>query len=394
MLRTALRRAGAAAPRSTQNRTLAAEASITIDFPGAYTAHLAEEPAATAQTSKSELLEYFKTMYTMRRMEITCDNEYKARTIRGFCHLYDGQEAIGAGVNAALSLEDSWITSYRCHCMALLRGGSVEGVLAELMGNKEGQTGGKGGSMHFYNKEHNFFGGQGIVGAQVPVGTGLAFANKYNTPLGEKMPVAIGCYGDGAANQGQIWESMNMAALWKLPMIFCIENNQYGMGTSTSRSSCNNDYYTMGNVIPGLKMDGMNVLSVREGVKFVKDYVSSGNGPMVVEMSTYRYHGHSMSDPGTTYRNRDEIAAMRQTSDPIEWVKNALLEHTDASADDLKKIEKEIRAEVAAACDRAKAGSPPDRIADMVGNIYLDGAGNDVPQPFIRMPDYAKSIRA
>ena len=212
MLRTAIRRASAAA-RPQARRALSAEASITVDFPGAYTAHLGDEPAATAETNKTELLEYFKTMYTMRRMEITCDNEYKARTIRGFCHLYDGQEAIGTGVQAALSPEDSWITSYRCHCIALARGGTVEGVLAELMGQSHGQTGGKGGSMHFYNKEHNFFGGQGIVGAQVPVGTGLAFANKYKTPLGEPMPVAIGCYGDGAANQGQIWEAANMAAL-------------------------------------------------------------------------------------------------------------------------------------------------------------------------------------
>jgi pyruvate dehydrogenase E1 component alpha subunit len=327
-------------------------------------------------------------------MEITCDNEYKARTIRGFCHLYDGQEAIGTGVNAALDLEDSWITSYRCHCIALARGGTVEGVLAELMGNSHGQTGGKGGSMHFYNKEHNFYGGQGIVGAQVPVGTGLAFANKYKTPLGEKMPVAIGCYGDGAANQGQIWEAANMAALWKLPMIFCIENNQYGMGTSISRSSCNNDYYTMGNVIPGLKMDGMNVLSVREGIKFVKDYVSSGNGPMFVEMSTYRYHGHSMSDPGTTYRNRDEIAAMRQTRDPIEFVKKLLLDHTDVAEEELKAIEKDIRAEVAAACERAKAGSPPDSIAELTNNIFLNPDGTNAPQEYIRMPDYTKSIRA
>ena len=251
MLRTVLRRAAAARPHA---RRMSAEASITIEFPGAFTAHLSEEPAAAAETTKTELLEYFRTMQTMRRMELMCDDQYKKREIRGFCHLYDGQEAVGTGIQAALSPEDSWITSYRCHCIALVRGGSVEGVLAELMGRSHGQTGGIGGSMHFYNKKENFFGGQGIVGAQVPVGTGLAFANKYKTPLGEPMPVAIGCYGDGAANQGQIWESMNMAALWKLPMIFCIENNQYGMGTSIARHSCNNDYYTMGNVIPGLKM--------------------------------------------------------------------------------------------------------------------------------------------
>mmetsp|Transcript_21072 Transcript_21072/g.59545 ORF Transcript_21072/g.59545 Transcript_21072/m.59545 type:complete len:391 (-) Transcript_21072:128-1300(-) len=390
MLRTAIRRAASARPA---RRTLS-EASITVDFPGAYTAHLGDEPAATAETNKTELLEYFKTMYTMRRMEITCDNEYKARTIRGFCHLYDGQEAIGTGVQAALSPEDSWITSYRCHCIALARGGTVEGVLAELMGQSHGQTGGKGGSMHFYNKEHNFFGGQGIVGAQVPVGTGLAFANKYKTPLGEPMPVAIGCYGDGAANQGQIWESMNMAALWKLPMIFCIENNQYGMGTSIARHSCNNDYYTMGNVIAGLKMDGMNVLSVREGMKHVRDYVSQGNGPMVVEMSTYRYHGHSMSDPGKIYRDGAEVKAMRENNDPIKNVRQLLLGHTDATEDELNTIEKNIRAEVEAARDRALAGSTPSSTDDLVRNIYLDEHGKDVPQSYIRLPDYEKSIRA
>merc|ERR1711977_786505 len=221
----------------------------------------------------------------------------------------------------------------------------------------------------------NFFGGQGIVGAQVPVGTGLAFANKYKTPMGKPMPVAIGCYGDGAANQGQIWESMNMAALWKLPMIFCIENNQYGMGTSIARHSCNNDYYTMGNVIPGLKMDGMNVLAVREGMKHVREYVSQGNGPMVVEMSTYRFHGHSMTDPGKTYRDRAEVAAMREKHDPNDFVKH-------------------LRAEVAAACDRAKAGSKPESTDDLVRNVYLDAEGNDVPQEYVRMPDYEKSIRA
>ena len=262
------------------------------------------------------------------------------------------------------------------------------------MGRSHGQTGGVGGSMHFYNKEHNFFGGQGIVGAQVRVGTGLAFANKYKTPLGEPMPVAIGCYGDGAANQGQIWESMNMAALWKLPMIFCIENNQYGMGTSIARHSCNNDYYTMGNVIPGLKMDGMNVLSVREGMKHVRDYVSQGNGPMVVEMSTYRYHGHSMSDPGKSYRDRDEVKAMRENNDPIQNMKNLLLEHTDATEDELEAIRKDVWAEVAAACERAKAGSEPSSTDDLVRNVYLDADGKDVPQSYIRMPDYEKSIRA
>jgi pyruvate dehydrogenase E1 component alpha subunit len=170
--------------------------------------------------SKDELWSMFELMYTMRRMEITCDNEYKARNIRGFCHLYDGQEAVATGIQYALTQDDSWITSYRCHCVALARGGSVRTVVGELFGVVDGSTKGKGGSMHFYNKKHNFFGGQGIVGAQVPVGAGLAFANKYNAGAGnspdDKMNVAIACYGDGAANQGQIWEAANMCSLWKL----------------------------------------------------------------------------------------------------------------------------------------------------------------------------------
>jgi pyruvate dehydrogenase E1 component alpha subunit len=173
-------------------------------------------PETKVEHSKEELVEMFELMYTMRRMEITCDNEYKARNIRGFCHLYDGQEAVATGINAALTKEDSWITSYRCHCVALARGGNVASVVGELFGNLGGYSRGKGGSMHFYNKEHNFYGGAGIVGAQVPVGAGLAFANKYKSKPGAKMNIAVACYGDGAANQGQIWEAANMATLWNL----------------------------------------------------------------------------------------------------------------------------------------------------------------------------------
>ena len=360
--------------------------AVTIEFPGAFETHRCDAPESKAETSKEELMSYLKLMYTMRRMEITCDNEYKSRAIRGFCHLYDGQEAIATGINAAFDINDSWITSYRCHCVMLARGGSVQGVLAELFGFKSGHTHGKGGSMHFYNKAGNYYGGQGIVGAQVPVGAGLAFANWYNTPPGEKMPVAIACYGDGAANQGQIWEAANMSALWKLPMIFCIENNQYGMGTSIARSSSNNDYYTMGNIIPGIKMDGMNVLAVREGMKMVKEHCASGNGPMYVEMNTYRYHGHSMSDPGTTYRNRDEINAMRSSRDPIENVKKMMIENSLATEDELKEFEKEIRKQVQADVKLAKAGEMPN-IEEMYSDIYVGS-----PPPFIRMPDYTKSI--
>jgi len=365
--------------------------TIKIEFPGAFVGHRCETPVAEAETNKDELMEYFRLMYTMRRMEITCDNEYKARNIRGFCHLYDGQEAIGMGIHSGLSLEDSWITSYRCHCIKLARGGTVESILAELMGKATGATGGKGGSMHFYSKKNNFFGGQGIVGAQVPVGAGLAFANKYKTPPGQPMPVAIACYGDGAANQGQIWESANMAALWKLPMLFGIENNQYGMGTSISRSSSNNEYYTMGNMIPGLKIDGMNVLSVREGVKFAKNFAATGNGPMYLEFSTYRYHGHSMSDPGTTYRNRDEISNVRATRDPIEHIKKLILDYTAVKDDELKAIEKDIRAEVAAACDRAKSAQPPP-LSELTKYVYLDENCKDVQPPYIRFATIDASV--
>jgi pyruvate dehydrogenase E1 component alpha subunit len=247
-----LRRSSLAARQVVARRCMSSEA--TFDLSGSFETYQLEEygsPSLSVSGTKEELMEMFETMYTMRRMEITCDNEYKARNIRGFCHLYDGQEAVATGIDAAFDPEDSWITSYRCHCVALIRGGSVEKVIGELLGVTDGYSKGKGGSMHFYNKKHNFFGGAGIVGAQVPVGTGLAFANKYNTPPGEKMPVAIACYGDGAANQGQVWEAANMASLWKLPMIFCIENNQYGMGTSIDRHSSHSDYYKMGNHIPG-----------------------------------------------------------------------------------------------------------------------------------------------
>lgn len=329
----------------------------------------------------------------MRRMEITNDTEYKARLIRGFCHLYDGQEAIVTGCEAAFAPEDSWITSYRCHCVALLRGATVEEIFAELFGFASGATKGKGGSMHFYSKKHNFFGGQGIVGAQVPVGAGLAFAAKYNTPPGQKMPMAMACYGDGAANQGQIWEAANMSKLWNLPMVFAIENNHYGMGTSTQRSSCNDLYYTMGGrTIPGIRMNGMNILAVKQGMAMVREHCSSGNGPMFVEFDTYRYHGHSMSDPGTTYRTREEVGGVRQARDPIEYVKKLLLDHNFSTADEIKQIEKDIRNSVQDSLTKAKDGKLPP--ADwLYEDIYASKDLKHDPQEYIRMPDYHKSIR-
>ena len=307
--------------------------------------------------------------------------------------MYDGQEAIATGMGAALKQEDAIITSYRCHAIALIKGVTVEQVFAELLGNVTGKSKGKGGSMHLYNKSHNFFGGAGIVGAQVPVGAGLAFAAKYKTPAGQPTPIALAMYGDGAANQGQVWEAANMCALWKLPCAFVIENNHYGMGTATNRSSCNEKYYTMGNVIPGIKVNGMNVLAVRQAFSFIREYMSSGKGPMFVELDTYRYHGHSMSDPGTTYRTRDEVGNVRTARDPIEYVKKLMIELEMATADELKTVEKEIRNYCQEALDRAKAAPLPPA-HELFEDIYADENGKNAPQEYIRMPDYTRSIFA
>jgi pyruvate dehydrogenase E1 component alpha subunit len=350
-------------------------------------------PSDSIEIDKDELVNMFELMYTMRRMEITCDNEYKARTIRGFCHLYDGQEAVATGIQYALENADSWITSYRCHCVALARGSKVSSIVGELFGVVDGHSKAKGGSMHMYSKENNFYGGAGIVGAQVPVGAGLAFANKYNQKPGEPMNVAIACYGDGAANQGQIWESANMSALWKLPMIFCIENNHYGMGTSIERHSSINDYYKMGNAIPGLRIDGMNVLAVKEGMRFAKEYCGAGNGPMYIEMMTYRYHGHSMSDPGTTYRNREEIEYTRSTRDPLEFVKKCLVDAEFMAPEEIKETEKRIRKEVQQQVKKAK-NSPRPGLEELPKHIYAADLTpeNQAYPDFIRMPDFAKSL--
>ncbi|CAI5747370.1 unnamed protein product [Peronospora destructor] len=393
-----LRRSTAALIRNATPTTRAfsgaanASSNVTFEFAAPYDLHHLEEgPPEFAVTNREEMMDYYKMMYTMRRMEITNDNEYKARTIRGFCHLYDGQEAVATGVEAALDRTDSWITSYRNHCIMLARGAEVKDILAELFGKKDGATGGKGGSMHFYNKKANFYGGQGIVGAQVPVGAGLAFASKYNHNGEGLMPCAITMFGDGAANQGQVFEAANMAALWKLPVIFCIENNQYGMGTSVQRSSNNTDYYTMGNKIPGIKCDGNDVLAVRECTKFLKQWCGEGKGPIFVEMNTYRYHGHSMSDPGVTYRNRDEISQIRASRDSIELVKKRMIEGELATADEIKEVEKKVRAEVVKATKEAKASGKPDESSAFEG-VYADVKGNNEYPPFIRFPDYAKSL--
>ncbi|BDA45344.1 Pyruvate dehydrogenase E1 component subunit alpha-1, mitochondrial [Coccomyxa sp. Obi] len=335
-----------------------------------YKAHHIEPPGTTVTTTKAELMQMFETMYRMRRMEIAADMLYKSKLIRGFCHLYDGQEAVIVGLEAASTYQDSIITSYRDHCTHLGRGGTVFDVIAELMGRVEGATKGMGGSMHMYNKAHNFYGGCGIVGAQVPLGAGLGYAHKYR----KDGSVAYALYGDGAANQGQIFEAFNMAGLWDLPVIFICENNHYGMGTAEWRGSKSSAFYTRGDYIPGLKIDGMDALAVKHGVAHAKAYAVE-HGPIILEMDTYRYHGHSMSDPGSTYRTRDEITQIRTQRDPVEHIRKLLLDRGLAEASDLKKVEKSVKKEVDDAVEKAKQGTIPP--ADMLWkNIYSDPLGS------------------
>lgn len=299
-------------------------------------------------------------------METASANLYKEKAIRGFCHLYTGQEACCVGMTAAIRHEDPVITSYRAHAWVYMKGVSVFGVLAELVGRVGGCSKGKGGSMHMYGP--HFFGGNGIVGAQVPLGAGVAFALKYQGT--DNICVVI--YGDGAANQGQLFEAFNIAKLWDLPALFVCENNGFGMGTSSDRSSANTDYYTRGDYIPGLWVDGMNVLAVREGTRWASEFVRSGKGPLVLECATYRYHGHSMSDPGTSYRTREQIQEVRAKRDPITHFRDDLVDHQLATADELKAIDNECKKEVDEALAKAKADQEPP-IGEIYTHIYKQG---------------------
>ncbi|KAJ9126804.1 hypothetical protein QFC24_001837 [Naganishia onofrii] len=325
-----------------------------------------DPPSLDVSVTKDQMIDLYTQMTRMRRMEQAADALYKAKLIRGFCHLAIGQEAVAVGMESAITHEDNVITAYRCHPFAVLRGGTIHNVLAELLGKETGIAKGKGGSMHMFTK--CFFGGNGIVGAQVPVGAGIAFAQKYQN----KKTVTFAMYGDGASNQGQVFEAYNMAKLWNLPVVFVCENNKYGMGTSAERSSQNTLFFTRGDQIPGIQVNGMDVLAVHKACAFAKEWATSGKGPLLMEFVTYRYGGHSMSDPGTTYRTREEIQQMRSTRDAITGIKTYLTEWGIADDAKLKAIDKAAKAEVDAAVDQAKKDSFPDLDAFWT-DVYYKG---------------------
>ncbi|KAF4526104.1 hypothetical protein B566_EDAN007598 [Ephemera danica] len=327
-------------------------ASRRINHRNPFKLHKLEEgPSTRVTVTRDEALTYYKQMLMIRRIETASGNLYKEKIIRGFCHLYSGQEACAVGMKAAMGPLDGIISAYRIHGWTYLMGVSPLGVLSELTGRKSGCARGKGGSMHMYAP--NFYGGNGIVGAQVPLGVGVAFASRYR---GEKA-VCFTLYGDGAANQGQIFEVYNMAKLWNVPCIFVCENNGYGMGTSADRASANTSYYTRGDYVPGIWVDGMDVLAVREASRFAVEHCNSGKGPILMETVTYRYSGHSMSDPGTSYRTRDEIQEVRQTRDPITSFRERIVSAELVSSDEMKLIETEIKKEVDEATRKAKSES-------------------------------------
>ncbi|NJS14572.1 MAG: pyruvate dehydrogenase (acetyl-transferring) E1 component subunit alpha [Sphingopyxis sp.] len=312
----------------------------------------------------AELEQFYREMLLIRRFEEKAGQLYGLGLIGGFCHLYIGQEAVAVGLQSALDpARDSVITGYRDHGHMLAYGIDPKVIMAELTGRAAGISRGKGGSMHMFSVEHKFYGGHGIVGAQVALGTGLAFAHKYRGDGG----VALAYFGDGAANQGQVYESFNMAELWKLPIIFVIENNQYAMGTSVNRSSAEDQLYRRGESfrIPGMQVDGMDVLAVRGAVTSALEWVRAGKGPVLMELKTYRYRGHSMSDPAK-YRSREEVQAVREKSDPIEGLKAVMLE-AGVSEDTLKAIDQDIRKIVGESADFAESAPEPD-----LSELYTD----------------------
>eukprot|EP00903_Cladosiphon_okamuranus_P001608 g1606.t1 len=321
------------------------------------------KPAIT-EFDKDQELHAYREMLLIRRFEEKAGQLYGMGLIGGFCHLYIGQEAVVVGMQMAKKDGDQMITGYRDHGHMLAMDLDPKGVMAELTGRRGGLSKGKGGSMHMFSKEKHFYGGHGIVGAQVSLGTGLGFANKYR----ENGNVAMAFFGDGASNQGQVYESFNMAELWKLPVVYVIENNKYGMGTSVARASATTDLSQRGASfgIPGEQVDGMDVRAVMAASEKALKWCRDGKGPYILEMITYRYRGHSMSDPAK-YRSKDEVQKMRTEHDPIEQVRARLLEKDWATEDDLKAIDKDVRAKVAEAAEFAQTDPEPD-----ASELYTD----------------------
>jgi len=322
--------------------------------------------AQVPEFSKDQELQALRQMLLIRRFEEKAGQMYGMGLIGGFCHLYIGQEAVVVGMELAKKEGDQMITGYRDHGHMLACGMDPKGVMAELTGRRGGYSKGKGGSMHMFSRDKNFYGGHGIVAAQVPLGTGLAFANKYRG----NDSVSMTYFGDGAANQGQVYESFNMAELWKLPVIFVIENNRYAMGTAVLRSSAQTDFSKRGLSfnIPGTQVDGMDVRAVKAAGEAALAWCRAGKGPMILEMMTYRYRGHSMSDPAK-YRTKEEVDKVRTEHDPIEQVRKRLLDKKWASEDDLKKIDVSVRATVNEASEFATQDAEPDP-SELYTDVY------------------------
>jgi len=346
MAKTAKKRGSNAAPTSNSS-------SKTAGGPPKKRAGAKDKP----QFSREEYLAAYRQMLLIRRFEEKAGQLYGMGLVHGFCHLYIGQEAVVVGLQATANENDTLVTSYRDHGHMLACGMDPKGVMAELTGRRGGYSKGKGGSMHMFSREANFFGGHGIVGAQVPIGTGLAFAHKYKNDGG----VCFAYFGDGAVNQGQVSEAFNMASLWKLPVVYVIENNKYGMGTSVERASAVIELYRRGDNfgIPGIQVDGMDVVAVRAAGEKATAHCRAGKGPMVLEMKTYRYRGHSMSDPAK-YRTKEEVSKVRKENDPIDNLRDLMLAKKIADEAALKDIDREVKAIVTEAAEFAQQSPEPD----------------------------------
>ncbi len=330
---------------------------------------LVRKPPAPAKFDKDDDQRAYRDMLLIRRFEEKAGQLYGRGLIGGFCHLYIGQEAVVTGVQMALKEGDQVITAYRDHGHMLATGMEPKGVMAELTGRRGGYSRGKGGSMHMFSRDKHFYGGHGIVGAQVSLGTGIAFANRYR----DNGNLCCTYFGDGASNQGQVYESFNMASLWDLPVIYIIENNQYAMGTSVTRSSAETHFNQRGVSfrIPGMEVDGMDVRAVKAAADEAAGFVRGGNGPIILEMKTYRYRGHSMSDPAK-YRSKEEVDKMKDREhDPIERVKTRLVDQHGMSEEDVKAIDKDIRAVINEAADFAQNDAEPDP-SELWTDVYAE----------------------